>query len=244
MAEIVAIDKSSVHRICSGQVVLSLAVAVKELVENALDAGATRVRVEVEDGGKRRIRVLDNGCGMSDEDALTALLRHATSKVESAEDLRRIGTLGFRGEALPSIRSVSRFTLRTRRPEDDCGVTIVADGPDEQELTPSGGPAGTEITVRDLFFNVPARRKFLRRTGTEMSRITAFMDQIALGWPEVHFTLVHNGRRSADYPADRDLQARILAVLGRDTCHRLYKVSLGMGDHAVIGYTSEPTLNW
>jgi DNA mismatch repair protein MutL len=229
------------NQIAAGEVVERPASVVKELVENALDAGATRVRVEVADGGKRLIRVLDNGSGMSADDAVTALLRHATSKVRSAEDLRRIGTLGFRGEALPSIRSVSQFSIRTRRAEDDCGVKVVANGAEEPIVEPSGGPVGTEVTVADLFFNVPARRKFLRRTGTEMSRISAFIDQIALGWPEVHFTLIHNDRRSADYPADRDLQARILSVLGRDTCRKLHRISLEIGEHSVMGFTSEPT---
>ena len=231
------------NQIAAGEVVERPAAVVKELVENALDAGATRVRVEIEDGGKRLIRIIDNGCGMSAPDALTALLRHATSKVESADDLRSIGTLGFRGEALPSIQSVSRFSVRTRPHEALEGVRIVAEGALDPVSEPAGGPPGTEVVVRDLFFNVPARRKFLRRTGTEMSRISTLVDQVALGWPGVHFSLIHNGRRTAEYPADSDLRARVLAVLGRDVCLRLHPVRLEMGQHLVHGYVSEPTLH-
>jgi DNA mismatch repair protein MutL len=216
---------------------------VKELVENALDAGATHVRVEIEDGGKSLIRIIDNGVGMSEADALLALRRHATSKVTTADDLCSIDSLGFRGEALPSIRSVSRFSLRTRTEDSDVGVRIVADGASPPDVEPVGCPKGTEITVRDLFFNTPARRKFLKRTATEMSRITELMDRFALGWPNVHFSLTHNGRRRGERPADRDLQARILAVLGRDVCSRLFPVRLEMGDHSVVGYTSEPAYN-
>ncbi len=231
------------NQIAAGEVVERPASVVKELVENSLDAGATRVTVLVEDGGKRSLRIIDNGCGMTGEDAMCALLRHATSKVQSADDLKSIGSLGFRGEALPSIRSVSKFSLRTRTRETPEGVQIIGDGAEDPQLEPCGTPPGTEITIRDLFYNVPARRKFLRTTGTEMSRISNLIDRFALGWPGVHITLKHNGRRVSEYPADRDLQARILAVLGRKVCHRLYGVELEMGHHRVHGYVSEPTLH-
>ena len=230
------------NQIAAGEVVERPASVVKELVENALDAGATRVRVEVEDGGKRLIRVLDNGCGMSPEDAEAALLRHATSKVATAEDLQSIGTLGFRGEALPSIRSVSRFRLRTRTHDAEEGVTIVADGADVPVITPSGGPPGTEIVVEDLFFNLPARRKFMRASATEVGRIGDLLDQLALSWPGVHFALAHNGRAVADYPAVSDPRARILSVLGREICRQLHPVRLVMGEMEVTGFASEPTL--
>lgn len=229
------------NQIAAGEVVERPASVVKELVENALDAEATRVRIEVLDGGKQLIRVTDDGCGMSEEDALCALLRHATSKVSSAEDLKRIGTLGFRGEALPSIRSVCRFSLRTQLHDAACGVTLAGDGAEEPSVEPTGGPPGTEITIKDLFFNVPARRKFLRTTGTEMSRIKTLVERFALGWPGVWFSLLHNGRRAAEYPADTQLQARIMAVLGRDVCRKLYPVRLEMGQHIVRGFTGEPS---
>lgn len=230
------------NQIAAGEVVERPASVVKELAENALDAGATRVSVVVEDGGKKLIRVTDNGCGMTPEDAVLALERHATSKVWSSEDLRNIASLGFRGEALPSIRSVSDFRLRTR-PHDAVEGSLVAGPPEEAPVAePSGGPPGTEVSVADLFINVPARRKFLRRTGTEMSRISQLVDQLALGWPGVHFSLQHNGRKVSDYPTDRDLRSRILAVLGRDACRALYPVHLVLGEHRVTGYASEPGL--
>ncbi len=231
------------NQIAAGEVVERPASVVKELVENSLDAGATHVRVEVDDGGKSLIRIIDNGSGMSEEDALLALQRHATSKVVSADDLHSINSLGFRGEALPSIRSVSRFSIRTRRSENDVGVRITADGADTPTTEPVGCPTGTDITVRELFFNTPARRKFLKRTATEMSRITELMDRFALGWPHVHFSLIHNGKRRSERPADRDLQARILSVLGRDVCRQLFPVRLEMGEHSVFGYTAEPSFH-
>ncbi len=228
------------NQIAAGEVVERPASVVKELVENALDAGAHRVAIDVEDGGKKRIRITDDGCGMTAEDAALALERHATSKVKTADDLKTIGTLGFRGEALPSIRSVSRFRLRTRPHDEIEGVLLTGDAASRPVIEPCGGPPGTEITVDDLFHNVPARRKFLRRTGTEMSRISALVDQLALGWPGVHFSLHHNGRKVANYPADSDLRDRILAVLGREVCRSLFPVDLVIGSHRVTGYVSEP----
>ena len=227
-------------QIAAGEVVERPESVVKELVENALDAGATRVRVEVENGGQDRIRVLDDGHGMSPEDAMTALLRHATSKVASVSDLEAIGTLGFRGEALPSIRSVSRFSLRTRIREAEEGVRITAHGADAPVLEPCAAPPGTEITVDELFFNVPARRKFLKQAVTELHRIRELLDRLALGWPEVHFTLVSGGRVVQDIPPAGGLQARILQVLGKDVCRRLYAVSLAIGEHRVEGFASDP----
>ncbi|MBT9558628.1 MAG: DNA mismatch repair endonuclease MutL [Myxococcales bacterium] len=228
------------NQIAAGEVVERPESVVKELVENALDAGATRIRIELEDGGQRLIRILDDGGGMSPDDAMTALLRHATSKVRSADDLKTIETLGFRGEALPSIRSISRFSMRTRERGADEGVRIVGHGADEPVMAPAGGPVGTEITVEELFFNVPARRKFLKQSSTELQRIRSFVERIALGWPEVHFTLVHGGKTSLDFPADGNLQDRIISVLGRESCKRLWQVELTVGDHRVTGFAGDP----
>ena len=234
------------NQIAAGEVVERPASVVKELVENALDAGATRVRIEVEDGGRKLIRIVDDGCGMTREDAVTALLRHATSKIAAAEDLTAIGTLGFRGEALPSIRSVSRFRLRTRTHDHDEGTVIRADGAEEPVIEPIGAPPGTEIVVEELFFNVPARRKFLKQPASEMSRIADLVDQLALAWPGVGFVLVHGGRVMADYPAEgpssRGAQGRMLAVFGREIARRLYRVELTMGALEARGFLSEPTL--
>lgn len=230
------------NQIAAGEVVERPASVVKELVENAIDAGATRIRVELEEGGKSRIRVIDNGSGMSSEDALLALMRHATSKVLSADDLKQIGTLGFRGEALPSIRSVARLRLRTRLHDAVEGVQVLAEGDQPPQSSPSGGPPGTDIQVDDLFFNTPARRKFLRRAATEMSRITEVMNRFALGWPMIHFTVVHNGRKRGDYPAETALMGRIVGVLGREVCQRLFPVRLELGYWLVEGLVGEPSL--
>src|SRR5262249_30337371 len=154
-------------QIAAGEVVERPASVVKELVENAVDAGATRIRVDIEKGGIALVRVHDDGSGMASEDAALAVERHATSKIAVLEDLTRIATFGFRGEALPSIASVSRFTLRTRRHEDDEGTELVLEGGGTPSFRPCGMSPGTTIEVRDLFFNVPARRKFLRATATE-----------------------------------------------------------------------------
>jgi DNA mismatch repair protein MutL len=237
------LDDHVANQIAAGEVVERPASVVKELVENALDAGATRIQVLVEDGGKRLIRVIDNGCGMTAGDAVLSLQRHATSKILNVDDLRNIISLGFRGEALPSIRSVSRFSLSTRKHTETEGVRIVADGAMEPLVEPAGGHPGTEVIVRDLFYNTPARQKFLRRGGTEMSRITETLDQFALGWPGVQFTLTNNGRVTSDYPADTDLRSRILSVMGKDVCKRLYPIRLTMSPWEIQGFLSEPTFN-
>jgi len=237
------LDDHVANQIAAGEVVERPASVVKELVENAIDAGATRIRVELEEGGKSRIRVIDNGSGMSGEDAMLALMRHATSKVLSADDLKQIGTLGFRGEALPSICSVARLRLRTRLHDAVEGVQVLAEGDQSPQSSPSGGPPGTDIQVDDLFFNTPARRKFLRRAATEMSRITEVMNRFALGWPMIHFTVVHNGRKRADYPADTTLMGRIVGVLGREVCQRLFPVRLESGYWLIEGLVGEPSLS-
>ncbi|MGM0576971.1 MAG: DNA mismatch repair endonuclease MutL [Myxococcota bacterium] len=230
------------NQIAAGEVVERPASVVKELLENALDAEATTVFVEVEDGGRRLIRIVDDGLGMRREDARLAVQRHATSKIRSAEDLRVIGTLGFRGEALPSIASVSRFTMVTRAEGDVAGTEVRIDGGGEPQVRDAGGPVGTRIEVRDLFHNVPARLKFLKRTATEMGHLKRFVTAAALGYPHVHLRLSHNGRVSVDHPVAPSLKQRIFQVLGRKTTERLYEVRLD-GPIRVRGYLSEPTYN-
>lgn len=235
------LDDHIANQIAAGEVVERPASVVKELVENAIDAGATRIRVELVEGGRDRIRVLDNGHGMRPDDALLALRRHATSKVSNTDDLNHIGTLGFRGEALPSIRSVSRFRLRTRTEDALEGVEIIADGAKEPTCTPIGCPPGTDIQIEDLFFNTPARRKFLRRASTEFGRITEIMERFALGWPAVHFTVIHNGKRRADYPAETSLSGRMVRVLGNDLCRKMAPVRLEMGYWHIQGFLAPPS---
>jgi len=182
------------NQIAAGEVVERPASVAKELIENALDAGARRIRVDVEMGGVELVRVADDGAGMDRDDAGRAVLRHATSKIDRIEDLASIGSFGFRGEALPSIASVSRFELRTRRSGDAEGTLVRVAGGAEAIVTPAGGAAGTVVEVRELFFNVPARRKFLKATATESARITEVVEAAALGDPGVAFTLARDGR--------------------------------------------------
>jgi DNA mismatch repair protein MutL len=162
---------------------------VKELLENSLDAGSTRIKIQVEAGGKKLIQIADNGCGMVRDDALLAFERHATSKIQNAEDLLGVATLGFRGEALPSIASVSRLHLETRAPDEDSGTIVEINGGKISKVEEAGLPAGTSITIRDLFFNTPARKKFLRAESTELSHIASLVTHYALAHPEKHFEL-------------------------------------------------------
>lgn len=212
------------NQIAAGEVVERPASAVKELVENALDAGATDVRVELEDGGLSLIRVADNGSGMSREDAPLAVERHATSKLRSAEDLFAIRTLGFRGEALPSIASVSRFELLTRRSDDLEGTRVTLDGGGVPRIETAGCPVGTQISVRDLFFNTPARRKFMRTGQGEARQVQEGLARVAMMRPDVAFSLVHNGRTLLDLGRVSDPVERVMALVGRDDGRHLYPI--------------------
>ena len=189
------LDETTANKIAAGEVVERPASAVKELVENSIDAGSTRIEVEIQEGGLRLIRVTDNGYGMGKNDARLSLARHATSKIQTAEDLNRVSTLGFRGEALPSIASVSRFTVITRRTADLEGTEIVVEGGQISGVSAVGCPAGTTIMVRDLFFNTPARLKYLKTTTTEARHIADILNRLALAYPHISFRLMHNGRQ-------------------------------------------------
>jgi len=202
------------NQIAAGEVVERPASVVKELVENAIDAAARRITVAVEYGGKRRIRVEDDGIGMSAEDARLCLERHATSKIARADDLAAIATLGFRGEALPSIASVSRFTLRTRARGETAGTEIRVVGGQVEPATAVGAPEGTAITVEDLFFNLPARRKFLKSDAAESAHVSKVVTQLALCHPEVGFTLTSGGRQVLQCPPARTLADRLFQIYG------------------------------
>lgn len=228
------------NQIAAGEVVERPASVVKELVENALDAGATTIFVDVEEGGRRLVRVVDDGHGMARADAVLAVERHATSKIHTVEDLQAIGTLGFRGEALPSIASVSRFVLATRTADDSVGTELRVEAGGTTAVRDIGGPVGTRIEVSDLFFAVPARLKFLKRTATEMGHIHALIADTALGNPHVHLRLSHNGRVGVDHPSAPSLKHRIFQVLGRQTTEHLFEVRLD-GPVRVLGFISEPT---
>jgi len=202
------------NQIAAGEVVERPASVVKELIENAIDAAATRIAVAVEYGGKRRIRVEDDGIGMSAEDARLSLERHATSKIAHADDLAAIATLGFRGEALPSIASVSRFTLRTRARGETAGTEIHVVGGRIEPARTVGAPEGTAVTVEDLFFNLPARRKFLKSDAAESAHVSRVVTQLALCHPEVGFTLTNGGRLVVQCPPARSLADRLFQIYG------------------------------
>src|ERR1700677_3805387 len=189
MSQIRILPDAIANKIAAGEVVERPASVVKELVENALDAGAKSIRVETESGGKRLIRVIDDGCGMNHDDALLAFERHATSKLRAAEDLLSIATLGFRGEALPTIAAISRLVLETRTVDEEQGMRVEFAGGKLVSVKPAGLPVGTSIAVHDIFYCVPARRKFLKSETTELGHIASLGTHYALAHPEKHFAL-------------------------------------------------------
>jgi len=229
------------NQIAAGEVVERPASVVKELVENAIDAGATRVTIEIADAGRGLVRIVDDGEGMGPEDAVTAVQRHATSKLATVEDLAAIGTLGFRGEALPSIASVSRFTLITRRADDEVGTRVTVEGGAEPEVAPVAAPVGTTVEVRDLFWNVPARLKFLKSNGTEAGHVSQLVTTFALGHPHLHFRYVSEGKLALDFPAVRRLGDRVVQALGKAARTELHEVAFD-GPVRVAGFVSAPHL--
>ncbi len=209
------------NQIAAGEVVDRPASVVKELLENALDAHATRIRIEIEGGGRKLIRITDNGHGMGRDDALLAFERHATSKIRSSDDLLGIATLGFRGEALPSIASISRLELATRAADEDAGTRIEIHGGKLARVEDAGGPPGTTFTVQDLFFNTPARRKFLKSEQTETAHVTALVTHYALAHPGRHFELVSSTHTLLNAPPVAQSEERVYQIFGRDTLDAL-----------------------
>ncbi|HEX2877420.1 MAG TPA: DNA mismatch repair endonuclease MutL [Polyangiaceae bacterium] len=203
-------------QIAAGEVVERPSSAVKELIENALDAEASRVDVEIEGGGITRLSIADDGIGMNEADARLAIERHATSKLRSFAELSRVATFGFRGEALPTIASVSRFSLRTRERQSDVGTRVVVDGGKLVLAEPVGMPSGTQVEVSDLFYNVPARRKFLRSTGTESGHVTEAVEQAALSRPDITFTLTRDGRKVREFLRAAERAERVRQVCELD----------------------------
>ncbi len=219
------LPRQLVDQIAAGEVVERPASVVKELVENAIDAGAQRIEVSVEGGGVDRIVVADDGGGIAADELPLAIASHATSKISSSDDLAAIGTMGFRGEALASIASVSRLSITSRVTGSDAGARIEVDGGVASEVRPAGCPVGTVVEVRQLFHNVPARRKFLRTAGTELGRIEEVLESIALCRPDVAFRLVADGKTRVDLPATTDARRRVLAVLGESIADELLEVT-------------------
>ncbi|MDD5557926.1 MAG: DNA mismatch repair endonuclease MutL [bacterium] len=231
---------SVVNKIAAGEVVERPASVARELVENAIDAGATDIRVEVRGGGGHLVRVRDDGCGMSAEDAGRALERHSTSKISSADDLFRIATMGFRGEALPSIAAVSRLELTTKERGALAGVRILVEGGRVVRVAEAGAPDGTEVAVRDLFFNTPVRRRFLRTARTETSHIAAAVTWEALVRHGVGFTLVADGDEIIRAPAVPSPRDRIAALFGADVARDLLPVEGARGAVRASGFVSPP----
>ncbi len=228
------------NKIAAGEVVERPASVVKELMENAIDACATRIDVTVTAGGRKLIEVRDNGCGMGRDDALLSIERQATSKIRDVDDIERIDTLGFRGEALPSIASVSRFTLKTRRAADDAGTELSVVGGGLHDVREAGVPVGTTLDVRDLFFNVPARRKFLRTFQTEQAHIRSVFTLHALAHPEIGMSLTADGRELARLPPGATLEERARDLFGADFCAGLVPVERTLGGLRIYGFAGLP----
>ena len=240
MPHIIQLDRHVADLIAAGEVVERPASAVKELVENAVDAGATQITVEVQNGGMTFLRVTDNGCGIAPEDAPTAFLRHATSKIRTKEDLAAIGTLGFRGEALAAISSVSRIDLLTKTAEAE-GVSLHLEGGVVTSQQPAGCPQGTTILVRDLFFNTPARMKFMKSDSAESSAIAAVVQQQALAHPEISFRLIRDGETQLQTSGDGERLAAIYTVFGRELAKNMLAVNGTWEKFHVTGYITKPT---
>src|SRR5579884_895048 len=217
MGRIHVLSEKVANQIAAGEVVERPASVVKEMLENSLDASAKRIKISIEAGGKKLIQITDNGCGMVRDDAMLAFERHATSKIKNAEDLLSVATLGFRGEALPSIASVSRLRLETRAAEEAAGTVIEIAGGKILTVEEAGLPPGTCITVRDLFFNIPARRKFLKAESTELSHIASLVTHYALAHPEMHWELHSATNAMLIAPPVSDHSQRIYQVFGRET---------------------------
>ncbi len=230
------------NKIAAGEVVERPASVVKELVENALDAGSTRIIIEVEKGGRSMIRVSDNGTGMNHDDALLAVERYATSKIFTDQDLFSISTLGFRGEALPSIASVSKFSLITRDESSEAGTEIYVEGGRIKKVRQAGSPKGSMICAEQLFYNTPARRKFLKTINTEMGHIADTVAAMALSRPDVQFTLCHNSRTVKSWSRASDKVDRAADVLGREVRADLYPINYKEGSITIDGHIASPRI--
>ena len=236
------LDSRTIDRIAAGEVVERPASVVKELVENAIDAGSTAITVEAKEGGIEFIRVTDNGCGIEREQLPTAFLRHATSKIEDAEDLNHIASLGFRGEALSSIAAVSRVEIITKRKENLTGTRMVLEGAREQSIDEIGAPDGTTFLMRNLFFNTPVRRKFLKQPATEGSYITDLMEHLALSRPDISFKFVLGNQTRFHTSGNGDLREVIYRIYGREIAAQLVPIQMEENGIKVEGYLGKPVL--
>lgn len=241
MNKVHQLDENSIRQIAAGEVVERPASAVKELIENAIDAGSRRITLEIEEGGKRLIRISDDGCGMLPEDAALALERHTTSKIQSAADLESLSTFGFRGEALPSIASISKLQLATRSAENDLGVSLALEGSKIASQKECGRSVGTTVEVKELFFNTPARLKFLKSDATEKNKILRTFEEIAIAHPQIAFETQFEGRKSHAFPARKETIERINDLWGNDfSDSTLIPVSFQHPFLQITGWISKP----
>ena len=241
MPRINVLPKNIADLIAAGEVVERPSSVIKEFVENSIDAGATNITVEIKNGGKTYIRVTDNGCGIDKEDVRKAFVSHATSKITNIEDLDAISTLGFRGEALASVCAVSRVELLTATPDSDFGTRYVIEGGEEILLDDAGCPVGTTIIVRDLFYNIPARMKFLKKDVQEGNYIASLMERIAVSNPNVSFKFIRDGKLQFSTPGDNDLKSAVYAVFGKEFTDGLIPVHNEQNGISVKGFVVKPT---
>ena len=242
MATIHVLDETTINKIAAGEVVERPASVIKELIENSIDASATNIEIEIGDGGVAYMRITDNGIGMTEEDARLAILRHATSKIQQVEDLFDIASLGFRGEALASIASVSHFSLITRKADSDLGTRITVDGGTFTDCIPYGAAPGTTIEIRDLFYNTPARRKFLKTERTEASKIQDIVGKLALSNPHISFKLIVDDRVSIITPGNGNISDTVAALYGYKTKDDIFTVAYESDSIYIDGVVSKPTL--
>jgi DNA mismatch repair protein MutL len=240
MGSIIILDEKTANQIAAGEVIERPASVVKEMAENAIDAGATAITVEIRNGGISYIRVTDNGCGMEADDVELAFERHATSKLKRIEDLDSLATMGFRGEALASIAAVSRLEVRTKTRDAQAGTLVRVEGGRVVEVSQAGCPVGSSFTVRDLFFNTPARYKFLRKDSTEAGYVSDMISKLALAHPEISFKLISNQQTQLHTPGNNDLLSAIYSVYGSETAKAVVAVRYESSGITVLGYAGKP----
>lgn len=241
MPKIHILDESTVNKIAAGEVIERPASVVKELIENSIDSGASDIRIEVEKGGKKLIRIIDNGCGMDREDAALSFVKHSTSKIHRLEDIENVMTMGFRGEALSSICAVAKVELITKTKEGLAGTKVVVHGGKSIGISDTGAPDGTTIKVEELFFNTPARKKYLKSDSSELAHIVDAVTKNALGHNDVSFTLLHNGKELVRSPAS-PLQETILHIYGQEVARAMLPVNFSSRFATVTGAVSKPAI--
>ena len=242
MRSIELLDKTTIDKIAAGEVVERPASVVKELTENAIDASATAITIEIRDGGTTMMRITDNGAGIPADQVRKAFLRHATSKIRKVEDLVQIASLGFRGEALSSISAVSRMECITKTPEALTGIRYVIEGGEEKEYEEIGAPTGTTFIVRNLFYNTPARAKFLKSAQSEASQVTSFVEELALSHPDISFKFIVNGQNRLYTSGNGNLKEIVYQIFGRDITKELIPIETDAGALQINGFIGNPTI--